>query len=31
METRGKAAARNGGFLHLLFATLLVLMIWQPT
>ena len=30
MEARGKAAARNGGFLHLLFATLLVLMIWKP-
>lgn len=31
MEARGKAAARNGGILHLLFATLLVLMIWKPT
>lgn len=31
METRVKAAARNGGFLHLLFAVLLILMIWKPS
>jgi len=30
MEGRGKAAARNGGILHLLFAVLLVLMIFKP-
>jgi hypothetical protein len=31
MGTRSKAAARNGGILHLAFAVLLILMIWQPT
>lgn len=30
LERRGKAAARNGGILHLLFAVLLVLMVWRP-
>jgi hypothetical protein len=30
MEARGKAAARNGGILHLAFAVVLVLMVWQP-
>ncbi len=30
LETRGKAAARNGGVLHVLFAVVLVLMIWKP-
>ena len=30
MEKRGKNAARNGGILHLLFAVILVLMVWQP-
>ena len=30
MMARGKAAARNGGILHLGFAVVLVLMIWQP-
>ncbi|MBW8826063.1 MAG: hypothetical protein JF603_06915 [Acidobacteria bacterium] len=28
---RGKAAARNGGILHLAFLVVLILMIWQPT
>lgn len=28
MEQRGKAAARNGGILHLAFAVILILMIW---
>jgi hypothetical protein len=28
MEQRGKAAARNGGILHLSFAIILVLMVW---
>jgi hypothetical protein len=31
MGTRAKAAARNGGILHLAFAVLLILMIWQPS
>ncbi|MEY2398668.1 MAG: putative integral rane protein [Actinomycetota bacterium] len=30
MERRGKAAARNGGILHVMFAVLLVLMVWRP-
>lgn len=30
LETRGKAAARNGGVLHVLFAVILVLMVWKP-
>jgi hypothetical protein len=30
MEKRGKDAARNGGILHLLFAVILVLMVWKP-
>jgi hypothetical protein len=30
LETRGKAAARNGGVLHVLFAVVLVLMVWKP-
>ena len=30
MERRGKAAARNGGILHLLFAVILILMVWKP-
>jgi hypothetical protein len=30
MEKRGAAAARNGGILHVLFAIVLVLMIWKP-
>jgi hypothetical protein len=30
MERRGKAAARNGGILHVLFAAILVLMVWRP-
>ena len=30
LETRAKAAARNGGVLHLIFLALMVLMIWQP-
>ncbi|HVE93533.1 MAG TPA: DUF2269 family protein [Acidimicrobiales bacterium] len=30
MERRGKAVARNGGILHLLFAALLLLMIFKP-
>ena len=30
MERRGKAAARNGGILHLAFAALLILMIFKP-
>ena len=28
MEQRGKAAARNGGILHLAFVVILVLMVW---
>lgn len=28
LAQRGKAAARNGGILHLLFAVILVLMVW---
>ena len=28
MQQRGKAAARNGGILHLAFAVILILMIW---
>jgi hypothetical protein len=31
MGTRMKAAARNTGILHLAFAVLLILMIWQPS
>jgi hypothetical protein len=31
MQTRGKAAARNGGILHVLFFVVLILMIWKPT
>lgn len=31
MERRGAAAARNGGILHVLFAIVLILMIWKPT
>lgn len=30
IEKRGKAAARNGGLLHIAFAIILVLMIWKP-
>lgn len=30
MEQRGKAAARNGGLLHLALVVLLYLMIWKP-
>ncbi len=30
MGVRAKAAARNGGILHLAFVVLLILMIWQP-
>lgn len=30
MERRGKLAARNGGILHLLFAAVLILMVWKP-
>lgn len=30
MEQRGKAAARNGGILHLSLIVLLYLMIWKP-
>jgi hypothetical protein len=30
MEKRGKAAARNGGLLHVAFATILILMVWKP-
>lgn len=30
MATRGKAAARNGGVLHVLFLVILILMIWKP-
>ena len=29
-EKRAKAAARNGGLLHLAFAVILVLMVWRP-
>jgi len=28
LEQRGKAAARNGGILHLAFVVILVLMVW---
>jgi hypothetical protein len=31
MGTRAKAAARNGGILHLAFVVLLILMIWKPS
>ena len=31
MQARGKAAARNGGILHVLFFVVLILMIWKPT
>ncbi|MGD9798841.1 MAG: hypothetical protein AB7H43_00995 [Acidimicrobiia bacterium] len=31
LASRSKAAARNGGILHLSFVVLLVLMIWQPS
>jgi uncharacterized membrane protein len=31
MQARGKAAARNGGILHILFFVILILMIWKPT
>lgn len=30
METRGKAAARNGGFLDLMFLALVLLMVFKP-
>jgi hypothetical protein len=31
MGARAKAAARNGGILHLAFVVLLILMIWKPS
>jgi hypothetical protein len=31
MQARGKAAARNGGILHIAFFVVLILMIWKPT
>jgi hypothetical protein len=31
LSSRGKAAARNGGLLHLAFLVVLILMIWKPT